>query len=170
MRRGSVALGLVAAIVAAAGCGGTRTVTTTRTVTVGAKTGVGPPSPQVWFGTIRSLTRKDSGYVLRLDPQWFLGGVTANAAAAEDGTIGAGDVVPNDYYRVDEGHRLLTFRVPADARATVLAKGVRGSPVTVAQLARLARDDRGLFEPLATGFWIQVDVDTVRALDQQYVP
>jgi hypothetical protein len=69
---------------------------------------------------------------------------------------------------------MLTFRVPQDARVTVLAGGVQGTRVTVAQLARLVRDESALghplFEPLRTGFWLQVDVDTVRSLDQQYVP
>ena len=179
MRRGLVALGLLAAL--AAGCGGTRTVTTTqtitttRTVTVGAKTGVGAPGSLTWFGTISSLTRKGADYELRLDPQWFLSGVTANVAAAEDqGLTGPPPPVPNDYYRVDEGHRLLTFRVPANAKVTVLANGVQGTPVTVAQLARLVLDGNALgkplFEPLETGFWLLVDIDTVRSLDQQYVP
>jgi hypothetical protein len=170
VKRGLVALGLLATV--AAGCGSTRTVTTT--VTVGAKAGVGAPHRQVWFGTIRALTRHGDGYLLRFDPQWSLAGVTANAAAVEDGVLAPGDAVPNDYYRVDEGHRVLTFRVPPNARVTVLSRGVQGSRVTVAQLAGLVRDERALghplFEPLRTGFWLQVDIDTVRSLDQQYVP
>jgi hypothetical protein len=45
--------------------------------------------------------------------------------------------------------------------------------VTVEQLARLVSHHNPpfkLFEPLTTGFWIVVNIDTVRALDQQYRP
>jgi hypothetical protein len=163
---------LVAAV--AAGCGGTRTVTLTRTVTVGLKAGVGPPADLVEFGYVRSLRRAGGAYELRFDPAWFLSGETANAAAAEDGAVPPGQSVPNDNYRVDEGHRLLTYRVPAAARVTVLARGVESAPISVAQLAGLVAGrnplGRPLFEPLSTGFWIVVHIDTVRRLDQQYLP
>ena len=102
-----------------AGCGGTKTVTVTRTVTVDstAKESVGPPGETALFGYIKSLTKKGSSYELRFDPALFLGGETANVAAAEDGAVEPGEPVPNDHYVVDEGHRLLTYRVPADAKA-----------------------------------------------------
>ena len=72
-----------------AGCGGTKTVTVTRTVTVDntAKESVGPPGETVLYGYIKSLTKKGSSYELRFDPAFFLGGETANAAAAEDGAV-----------------------------------------------------------------------------------
>ena len=82
--------------------------------------------------------------------------------------------VPNDYYVVDEGHRPFTYIVPADAHVTVLADGVDGTPITVAQLAKIVKGGEPLghplFEPLETGVWILIDVDTVRSIDQQYVP
>jgi hypothetical protein len=40
-----------------------------------------------------------------LDPAWFLSGVTANVAAAEDGVVTAGQPVPNDNHVVNESHR-----------------------------------------------------------------
>ena len=157
-----------------AGCGSTKTVTRTVTVNPTAKTGVGAPGEQVQFGYVESLTRKGSRYELRFDPAWFLTGETANVAAAEDGAVEPGEPVPNDNYVVNEGHRLFTYLVPADARVKVLTNGVSGSPVTVAQLAELVRGKnpfpRPLFEPLTTGFWIRIDIDTVRSLDQQYRP
>ena len=166
------------ALVVAAGCGGTKTVTTTETVTrtvtvdTARKTGVGPPGEHVEFGYLKSLARQGAGYALRFDPAWFLSGETANVAAAEDGAVEPGQPVPNDNYTVDEGHRLLTYRVAADAKVTVLLDGPDGSPITVAQLAELVAGKRPvrLWEPLATGFWIDVDIDTVRSLDQQYRP
>jgi hypothetical protein len=164
-----VAVALVA--LAAAGCGGTRTVTKTVTVTVGAKVGPGAPSEIVQFGTIKSLTRTGALYELRFDPAWLLSGKTASQAKLED--TGSSDV-PNDYYRVDEGHRLLTYLVPPGAHVTVLTQGVNGTPITVSQLAQLVDGKnpfpQPVFEPITTGFWIRVHGDTVRALDQQYFP
>jgi hypothetical protein len=154
-----------------AGCGGTKTVTRTVTVETGAKAGVGAPLELVEYGYIESLIRKGDGYELRFDPALSLTGKTANVAAAEDGRVEAGEPVPNDYYVVDEGHRLLTYRVRADATVTVLTDGPQGTPVTVAELADIvAGDHEPLWEPISTGFWIRYRIDTVRSIDQQYHP
>ena len=128
-----------------------------------AKIGPGAPTRRVEFGHIQSLKRSEGGYVLRFDPAEYLTGVTASDAMQED--TGSSDVA-NDNYVVDEGHRLFTYRVPADAHVTVLADGVDGTPITVAQLAKIVKGG----EPLETGVWILYEVDTVRSIDQQYVP
>ncbi|MEP7334983.1 MAG: hypothetical protein ABI717_04310 [Actinomycetota bacterium] len=173
-----LAIALVVAVVAAA-CGSTKTVTDTTTVTAPAtsQTGLGPPGERVEFGHIKSLTRKGDHFELRFDPAWFLSGETANSAAAEDGAVAPGEPVPNDNYVVEEGHRLLTYLVPDDAKVTVLTRGgdpaqLGATPITVSELARIvqATSSLQLFEPLETGVWIMVDVDTVRAIDQQYRP
>jgi hypothetical protein len=126
------------------------------------------------FGYIKSLTRSGSDFELRFDPAWLLTGETANAAAAEDGAVEPGQPVPNDAYVVDEGHRILTYVVPPDARVSVLADGPGATAVTVAELAQIVAGDEPLghplFEPITTGFWIEVEVDTVRSLVQQYRP
>jgi hypothetical protein len=169
----------LAVALAAAGCAATKTVTETATVTVPAttKVGLGPPRERVLFGHIRSLTREGDRFELRFDPAWFLSGETANAAAAEGGAVEPGQPVPNDNYVVEEGHRLLSFVVPDDARVTVLTRGgdashMGATPITVSELAEIVRGTSRLrlFEPLETGVWIRVDVDTVRAIDQQYRP
>jgi hypothetical protein len=166
---------VLAVALAAAGCG-TKTVTKTVTVSATAKSGVGPPSELVQFGHVKSLQRKGSGFVMRFDPEWFLSGVTANTAAAEDGAVEPGEPVPNDNYRLEEGHRLLTYLVPANAHVTVLTRHGQGpfgaTPITVAELARIVGGGthRKLFEPLATGVWIRYHIDTVRSIDQQYQP
>ena len=129
------------------------------------------------FGHISSLTRKDDHYEMRFDPAWFTSGVTANTAAAEDGVVEPGEPVPNDNYRIEEGHRLLTYLVPADAHVTVLTRqgdpaSFGSTPITVSELAQLVNGEKPveLFEPLDTGVWIRVNIDTVCALDQQYQP
>jgi hypothetical protein len=191
--RGILACGTVGLVTAVlgTGCGSTRTVTVTspaKTVTVSgpsttvtvpapppATTGFGPPRPIFEFGYIKSLTRTGSRFDLRFDPAWFLSGATANTAASEDGVVEPGQPVPNDNYILDEGHRLLTYTVPAKAHVTVLMNtgaggGPTATPITVSQLAQIVhgRSHLTLFEPITTGFWIAVNVDTVRALDQEY--
>jgi len=170
-----LAVGALVAIVAA-GCGSTRTVTVTKTTTVAGtgKSGAGPPGEIVQFGYVKSLTRKGDGFEMQFDPALFLSGITANTAAAQDGAVEPGQPVPNDNYVVNEGHRLLTYKVAANAHVTVLTEGVTGSSITVDQLAQLATGknpfQKPLFEPITTGFWILVNIDTVRSLDQQYRP
>jgi hypothetical protein len=124
------------------------------------------------FGHIQSLQRKGGAWVLRFDPAWFLAGVTANTAAAEDGAVDPGQPVPNDYYIVDEGHRVLTYRVADGARVMVLVRGVKRKSISVAELAKVLDGTSSvqLFEPLESGVWITVRIDTVRSIVQQYRP
>ena len=135
------------------------------------------PCGERTFGHIASLARNAGRWELRFDPAWFTSGVTANTAAAEDGVVAPGEPVPNDNYRIDEGHRLLTYIVAPNARVTVLTrKGdpaqFGATPITVPALAQLVRGAKPvvLFEPLDTGVWIRVHVDTVCAIEQQYQP
>jgi hypothetical protein len=103
--------------------------------------------------------------------------VTAQRAAIEDKVIQPGEAVPNDYYILEEGHRLLTYIVPATTRVTVLTRrGGQPTPataITVAELAQIVHGKnprhRQLMEPKA-GFWIRVASDTARSLNQQYQP
>ena len=152
--------------VAAAGCGGTTTVTVTRTVALE------PPRETTLFGHIDSLVRKDGRWEMRFDPAWFLSGLTANVAAAEDGAVDPGQPVPNDFYVVEEGHRLLTYPVADGAHVTVLVRAVKPKRISVAELAKIVDGTSAvkLFEPLDSGVWITVRIDTVRSIKQQYRP
>ena len=138
-----------------------------------AKSGVGTPREVVEYGYVKSLKRKGGSFELRFDPAWLLTGRTANQAALED--TGSSDV-PNDNYVVNESARAYTYIVPPDAHVRVLTEGanLNGTPITVAQLAQLANGSnpfpKPLFEPISTGFWIRIGIDTVRSLDQQYHP
>jgi hypothetical protein len=59
-------------------------------------------------------------------------------------------------------------------RPWLSAKKGSKTPIGVAQLAQIVSGKnplgRPLFEPITTGFWILVNIDTVRSLDQQYQP
>ena len=129
------------------------------------------------FGHVASLTPAGDHYELTFDPAWFTSGETANVAAAEDGVVEPGEPVPNDNYRIEEGHRLLTYLVPADAKVTVLTRDgdpsrLGATEISVSELAQLVEGEKPveLFEPLDTGFWMRYHVDTVCSLDQQYQP
>lgn len=131
-----------------------------------------PAGQMSLYGHIASLRRTSGRFELRFDPAWFTSGGTARRAKRAD--TGSSDV-PNDNYVVEEGHRLLTFVVPTRARITVLTNdgtGLSSTPITVAELARIVNGGRHrkLFEPLDSGVWIRVRVDTVRELAQQYRP
>jgi hypothetical protein len=172
----AVALAVVASMGLAACSTKTITGTVTKTVTVNAQNA---PREISLYGHIKSLTSKGAGFELRFDPAEWLGGETANRAAIEDGLIPPGDVVPNDYYIRDEGHRLLTYFVPANAPVTVVTnqpgQGIRPTAITVSELVQILEGknpahrrifDRGNH----LGFWIRVATDTVRSLEQQYQP
>jgi hypothetical protein len=127
----------------------------------------------VLYGHIRSLARTGRRFEMRFDPAWWLTGVTASRAKLED--TGSSDV-PNDYYIREEGHRLLTYVVPATAHVTVLTRGINVTAITVSELAQIVKGEnpkhRSLLEPTA-GFWIRVGYkypSPVLSLDQQYQP
>jgi hypothetical protein len=191
----SLAILSAAAVALAAGCGSGGAHRVVRTVTVQQKPAVAKTvtvqqraaalsatGDQRLYGQIKSLERRGDYYELRFDPAFILSGVAANVAHAEDQHTAcrpsACPAVDNDNYVVDEGHRLLTYLVPADVQGTVLTKsGSSGGPfpattITVAQLAQIiaGKSSLKLFEPLSTGVWILVHVDTVRAFAQQYLP
>jgi hypothetical protein len=177
-----------AALVAGCGAGGARKVVRTvtvqqkaavvRTVTVQQKApALSATGDQRLYGQVKSLERKGDHYELRFDPAFFLSGVAANVAKAEDQHTACrpSDCPPveNDNYVVDEGHRLLTYLVPADVRGGVMTTCCTPSSlITVGQLAEIVSGESSLklFEPLSTGVWILVHMDTVRTFAQQYLP
>ena len=131
-----------------------------------------PAGQMALFGHVKTLTRGGGHFQMRFDPAWFTTGLTASRAALQD--TGSSDV-PNDNYVIEEGHRLLTYLVPATAQVTVLVnngQGIAATPITVSELVRIVNGGkhRKLFEPLDSGVWIRVHGDTVRSLDQQYRP
>ena len=191
----SLAILSAAAVALVAGCGSGGAQKVVRTVTVQQKTAVASTvtaqqkavalsatGDQRLYGQVKSLERKGDHYELSFDPAFFLSGVTANGAQAEDQQTpcqpSACPPVANDNYVVDQGHRLLTYLVPADVQGTVLTtSGSSGGPfpattITAAQLAQIVAGQSSLklFEPLSTGVWILVHGDTVRTFAQQYRP
>jgi hypothetical protein len=136
-----------------------------------ASSASGPGKVQVMYGHVKSVTRVGNRFQLQFDPAWWLTGVAAERACGCK-------PVANDYYVVDESHRLLTFAVRKDATVTVLVRGgkVSTATISVAELAQIVQGKnprhRRLLEPKA-GFWIRVlqtYPSPVVAIDQQYQP
>jgi len=130
------------------------------------------PADFVLYGHIKSMAPRGGAFELHFDPAWFTTGLTASRAKLAD--TGYGDV-PNDNYVVEEGHRLLTYILPASARIKVLTQ--EGGPypataITSSELAALVAGQESvkLWEPLDTGVWINVHNDTVCSVEQQYQP
>jgi hypothetical protein len=135
-----------------------------------------PPRIVVQYAHVKSLKRAGGGYLMRVDPALWLSGITAYYAAVADRAIQPGDAVANDYYIRDPDHRLLTYKVPSNARVTVMTRAGEGAiPVSTISVAELARVVQGkstkhkLLEPKA-GFWLRISIDKVLSLDQQYQP
>jgi len=133
-----------------------------------------PAGQQVLYGHIKSLGTKGGHLELRFDPAFLLSGLTATRAKLED--TGSGEV-PNDTYTRDESHKLLTYLMSPTARVTVLTnegtKGISSTVIPVSELVRIVQgkpNHHKLYEPLDSGIWIRVRIDTVRELDQQYKP
>ena len=76
---------------------------------------LGPPQQPVLFGHVASLVRSGAGYLMKVDPALLLTGKTASDYAFAK--TGSRDV-PNDNLYFDPEHTLLTYRVPATARAS----------------------------------------------------
>jgi hypothetical protein len=160
-------LAVLGAVIAAAGAFGGWALATTAFFS--------PPATIVQFGYIRSITPVGKGFELRLDPAHWLEGLTAQRAAAQDGRE-----VDNDYYIVNPDHRLLTYRLPASAAATVLINtsgGIRSTKVPIAELAQIVKGGNPKHRPLletgsvrTLGYWVKTSIDTVRSIDQQYQP
>ena len=131
----------------------------------------GKPRQVPFYGHIKSVTPKGNRYRMQFDPALWLSGVAGERACGCK-------PLSNDYYILDESHRLLTFPVRPDARVTLLVSHGRISTVSirVAELAQIVAGKnprhRRLLEPKA-GFWIRVGVkypNPVVSLDQQYQP
>lgn len=172
---------------ALAGCavGGhntTSTVTVTKTTTVTRAQPASAPGQQhaTYFGTIVSVRQVDAKrYLLVLKPESFLVGVTANVASAgQQGTQCAPLSCPgaeDDHVVVPAGTQSLTFVLPAKTTGDVLTTGAGNFRVTKVSAAQLAALVAGattphLIEPLASGFWLGVDVDKVTSFAQQFQP
>ena len=172
-----------------AGCamGGTKTTTVTVTRTVTSPAGPKkPPAAEVetanvkYFGVPVSVTKLDAKrYALTIKPEFFLVGVTANVAFAAGQHTACQPLecagVEDDRWVIPAGAQNLVFVLPVTTTGTVLtlrAQNEHETKITAAQLAAVVggASTPKLFEPLDSGLWVTVDVDTVTTFAQQYQP
>ena len=189
MRVSSLIATSVLATLVLAGCavGGSKTSTVTVTQTVALPAGPNkPPAAQAetayvkYFGSPVSVTKLDARrYTLTIKPEFFLVGVTANVAFAEQQQNACQPLecpaVDDDRWVIPAGTQNLLFVLPATTTGTVLTPGSEqghATKITAAQLAALVGGAKSpkLIEGLDWGLWLTVDVDTVTSFAQQYNP
>ena len=116
-----------------------------------------------------------------IKPEFFLVGVTANVAFAAGQTPPtacqplACPPVEDDRWVIPAGTQNLTFILPAQATGTVLtlnSSQMNTTKITGAQLAAIVGGAQTpkLMEPLESGLWLTVNVDTVTSFAQQFQP
>jgi hypothetical protein len=193
------ALLAVAFILSGCAIGGTKTtsVTVTRTVVKKPPAAEDETANVKFFGTPVSATKIDAGcpapssgklaqpfacYSLTIKPQFYLVGVTANVAFAEGQTPPVTcqplDCAPveDDRWVIPAGSQNLTFILPAKTTGTVLplnSPQMQTMKITGTQLAAIVGkqpDAPKLMEPLDSGVWLTVNVDTVTSFAQQFQP
>ena len=159
----------------------------TKTVTVESTQTTTNPSPPLaqtdntkFFGTPISLTKLDANrYLLVLKPEFFLVGVTANVVfAQQQGTACAPLSCPgvdDDRLVLPAGHQQLSFVLPATTTGTVLTlsgEKMHTTTISSAQLAALVGGAKKphLIEPLDSGLWLTIDIDTIKSFAQQFQP
>ena len=132
------------------------------------------PAQGPLYGHVKSITQKNHRFVMRFDPAWWLTGLAAERACGCK-------PVANDYFVVDESHKLLTFAVRPDAHVTVLTRGSNGvstATISVAEFAQIVAGRNPKHRPLlgrtaGYGFWIRIGTqypNPAVSLEQQYQP
>ena len=170
---------VVTLVLAGCGSGGHTVSTVTVTVQKPPKPAVPGPQDTTYFGQIASITKVDAKrFLLVLRPQLYLVGVTANVVgAAQQGTQCAPLACPgvdDDRVVIPAGSQPLTFILPTKTHGTVLT-GVGSNGTTMVSGAQLAALVGGaktphLTEPLVSGVWLAVSVDSVTSFAQQFQP
>jgi len=182
---------LLAAGLLLSGCsvGNSKTTTVTVTRTVSAPAGPKkPPAAEAetasvkYFGIPVSVIKLDAKrYALAIKPEFFLVGVTANVAFAAEQQNACQPLecspVEDDRLVIPAGTQNLLFVLPAKTTGTVLTlsgpeRQMQTTKITAAQLSALVGGAKTppLVEPLDSGLWVTVNVDTVTSFAQQFQP
>ena len=158
--------------------------TTTTTVPETTTTTEALPEGVREFAYVVAVEASDNGtVVVTADYAQFLTGDEAIQAAIEDGFIVEGEVVPNDYYIVNENPQLRELVLDPDAPITLNACFVDGEcvaqvRVTIDQWVALLDGDTP--EGLGDGFqwygqatlpyWLILDGEMIVGVEEQYLP
>ena len=117
------------------------------------------------FGYIEAVHADDEE--IEFDLAQFLTGDEADVAAQEDGVVGPGEEIENDYYIRNVNPKLRTLTV--DAGVEILLVDMNSSDVATPSrevtLEELGDEDLEMF-----GFWVTVEDAVVTGIAQQFVP
>jgi len=164
----------------------TTEVPETTTTTVPETTTTTQPLPEGVreFAYVVAVEASDErAVVVTADYAQFLTGDEAIQAAIEDGFIVEGEVVPNDYYIVNDNPQLRELALDPDAPIVLNACFVDGECVTQVRVTIdqwVALLDGDTPEGLGDGFqwygqavlpyWLILDGETIIAVEEQYLP
>jgi hypothetical protein len=126
------------------------------------------------FGYVKSVDLVGSPETLVFDLAEFLQGEAANEAAREDGVIGDGESVPNDYYIRNRNPLLRTLVLDEDLELTVVdwdhcCVEIEGDLVLFAA-AFEEEDPSGTYRGSRSPYWLTVAGGRVVGIEEQYLP
>jgi hypothetical protein len=162
--RFAVLLTVLAALAAAAGCGGGEDAAA---IADGRH-----------FGYVRSVDASSDPATIAFDVAEFLTGQEANDAAEADGVIEEGENVPNDYYIRNEDESSEVLDVSPEVRVTHIqcpdscVEGIAGDFDAFAA----SFDDAGPpsltdeYRGAASQYWVTIEDGDVAVIDEQYLP
>lgn len=126
-------------------------------------------------GLIKKIYLKSGRYYLDIDYIQFLTGEAASQAAREDGEIGPGESVPNDYYIRNVNPRIRTF--PIDKDVKVFIQTIPGPEMTIEFVGSQSTDFASFKQRFETAnasrkmpHWITLKNNVVIKIEEQYVP
>lgn len=158
--------------------------TTTTTVPETTTTTEALPEGVREFAYVVAVEASDNGtVVVTADYAQFLTGDEAIQAAIEDGFIVEGEVIPNDYYIVNENSQLRQLTIDPSAAIVLNACFVDGEcvtqvRVTIDQWMELLEGDtpEGLgdgfqwYGQAALPYWLILKGETIIGIEEQYLP
>ncbi len=120
------------------------------------------------FGYIKRISTEE----LEFDPAEFLTGPEATEAALEAGAIEEGDVVPNDYFIVNDDKR--TAAIPVASQVEIVPDAILSQPPESPDLAWLvctfSENDPADESRRRSPYWITVENGEITKIEEQYVP
>lgn len=126
------------------------------------------------FGYVKSIDLAGSPETLVFDLAEFLQGEAANEAARDDGVIGEGEAVTNDYYIRNRNALLRTLDLDDDLELTVVdwdqcCLEIKGDLVLFAA-AFDEEDPTGTYRGSRSPYWLTVAGGRVVGIEEQYLP
>lgn len=126
------------------------------------------------FGYIHDVQPVQDGFAIVFDLAQFLTGDEADQAAREDGVIGPGEHVPNDYYIRNVNPLLRTVFAPADVQLKIVdwkhcCDTIDGDMALFVQSFRAGSAGPN-YRGSASPYWLTVDGGDVTAIEEQYLP